>query len=258
MSTKLEYLFWLNDISVLYKDGNYLKFFPTKDMTRIEQLNAVTRFCIYYIIILMLLGRNNKWLQLPIIILILLIIFYKLFLYDKDGQIEELTRMKHQPVKGEIDVNGTVIESGYYDSDNQLFLGKVSNAINKSNKIKYSIDEMKDFENGSCRRPTNDNPFMNYNANDYIVADPPSPCNADDDKIKDNIKQCYDANLYRDLDDLYDKANSQREFYSAPYRTWPPDQETLANWLYKNPGTCKDHQERCMRFEDLRNYQAWH
>jgi hypothetical protein len=256
-TTHQGYIFWLNDISVLYKNNNYLRFVPTKDMTRIEQLNAVTRLCIYYIIILLLMGKTNKWLQLPIILLILLVIFYKFFIYDKQGQLEELTRMK-EPVKGEIDRNGTVIESGYYDSDNQLFLDKYSTAINKNNHPKYTIDEMKEFENGSCRRPTNDNPFMNYNFNDFISANPPVPCNTDDDKIKDDIKQCYDANLYRDLDDLYDKANSQREFYSAPYRVWPPDQDTLAKWLYKNTGTCKEHQDRCTKFEDLRNYQAWH
>ena len=38
--------FWINNIKILYINQNYLNFIPTSTMTRYEQFNAVTRFCI--------------------------------------------------------------------------------------------------------------------------------------------------------------------------------------------------------------------
>ena len=50
--TPERYVFWLDDLTVLYNNQNYIKFVPTSDMSRIEQLNALTRFCIYLLILL--------------------------------------------------------------------------------------------------------------------------------------------------------------------------------------------------------------
>src|SRR5579863_6743477 len=61
------YIFWMNDISILWKNGAYLKFVPTSDMTRVEQLNALTRFCLYLIIFLLLFDRTDEFIYVPII-----------------------------------------------------------------------------------------------------------------------------------------------------------------------------------------------
>jgi hypothetical protein len=70
--------------------------------------------------------------------------------------------------------------------------------------------------------------------------------------IKDEIEENFSFNLYRDIDDLFDKNNSQRQFYTTPITTIPNDQGSFARWLYEVPSTCKEDQENCLRYEDLR------
>jgi len=231
--------FWTSDIKILYNEGRYLKFIPTTEMTRAEQLNAITRFCVYFIILLLL---TKQKIYIPVIIIIMTIIIYRIYQIDPT-----------EPM-GNVSKNGTVIETGYYNPDNQLVLGEYTNEINEPHRKKYSVDEIKEFHNGTCRKPTVDNPFMNPTLEDTLDENPPVGCNADDEDLPKDIKKCFDKNLYRDIDDLYDKQGSQREFYAVPNRTWPNDQDGFAKWLFKNSGTCKEHQEQCNRFEDLRNF----
>jgi hypothetical protein len=49
--------------------------------------------------------------------------------------------------------------------------------------------------------------------------------------------------------------NSQRNYFTMPWTTIPNDQEKFANWLYKNPDTCKENQDACIgqNYEDLRS-----
>src|SRR5271166_3207557 len=72
------YVFWMNDITVLFKNGGYLKFVPTSDMTRIEQLNAFTRFFIYLIVLLMIFDKTDELIYIPIIGIIMVIVLYNL------------------------------------------------------------------------------------------------------------------------------------------------------------------------------------
>ena len=71
--------FWLDNISVLYSNGNYKDIIPTNNMTRVEQLNALTRFFIILFVILIILDVGEQWVQIPIIFIILIIIFYNFF-----------------------------------------------------------------------------------------------------------------------------------------------------------------------------------
>ena len=42
----------LEQVVKLYEEGKYMDIFPTSQMTRVEQLNAITRFAIYMIILI--------------------------------------------------------------------------------------------------------------------------------------------------------------------------------------------------------------
>jgi hypothetical protein len=44
---------WFNDPQNLITKENFLKFFPTSDMTYIEQINSIVRFGIYLTLILL-------------------------------------------------------------------------------------------------------------------------------------------------------------------------------------------------------------
>ena len=46
--------------------------------------------------------------------------------------------------------------------------------------------------------------------------------------------------LYRDVQDVFSKNNSQRQFYTVPGNRIPHDQSSFAHWLYGTPQTCKE------------------
>ena len=63
----------------------------------------------------------------------------------------------------------------------------------------------------------------------------------------------FNHNLFRDVDELWERANSQRQFYTIPNTAIPNNQKEFANWLYRSPGgNCKTDQGRCGRFLRLR------
>ena len=94
---------------------------------------------------------------------------------------------------------------------------------------------------------------MNPNINDYNnIPNPPIGPNIDPDPLIENaITRAFDDNLYRDVDDVFDRKNSQRQFFTIPDNI-PNDQEKFARWCYKFPETCKTDQSRCLRYEDVR------
>ena len=146
-------LFWLDEPSILYRNKNYLNFFPQYEMTRVEQLNAITRFCIYSILLLIIFGRNEKWIYIPIIIIILVVIFYNIYLMDPQGREKELYRQKGERFESnDISLNDNGLdydlESGFYDSDDKLHLGQEYTATTKNpyKKIDYDLNEMLDYQ----------------------------------------------------------------------------------------------------------------
>jgi hypothetical protein len=257
----MENKFWLENPYILINNENYLKFFPTSSMSRVEQLNAITRLCIYYIIVMLLLGKNNMYLGLPIIIIIFIIVIYLIYKNDYQGKYEDfiIRKMNKNNKEKKMHKINDMIESGYYDFDGKLILGKkygIDSQTLTDQKAKdfvnYDFNELMEYEKNSCRRPTKDNPFMNPPVTDFGKENIPVACNSDDDDIKQNMERNFNVDLYRDLDDLFDNKNSQRVWYTIPVTAIPNDQESFANWLYKTDNVCKSNQDSCLRYEDLR------
>jgi len=277
--------FWMNNYKELYQNGNYVKFFPKYNTTRIEQLNAITRFCIYFSLIILMFNRNEKWLYLPITLIVFIILFYNINKIDLEGNKKELDKIlfirknKRDAERKEIDkqfehdgsknvvtdiddvnnkndkdyIKNYGLEAGYIDFNGNLITGKKTNPPkyrkNKEESL-FSVDEIEEFKKNTCRRPTKDNPFMNPNITDYN-GDPPVACNSDDEDIKDSMTVNYNHKLFRDVDELWERENSQRQFYTIPNTGIPNLQKEFANWNWKVPKTCKGD-GYCLRFEDLR------
>ena len=93
--------------------------------------------------------------------------------------------------------------------------------------------------------PTIDNPFMNIQYDDYIKNPNRESLNKinnyKNDLLNKKIEDMFDYNLYKDFSDIYNKNNSQRQFYTTPVTTIPNDQTSFANWLYKIDKTCKEN-----------------
>lgn len=134
-----------------------------------------------------------------------------------------------------------------------LFLYKTLGSTSSSDKhiSKAELSIINDKNNDKCTRPTKDNPFMNVTVNEYMD-DPTRPEACEYEKVKPNVETHFDHNLYKDINDLFDKNNSQRMYYTAPITTVPNDQGGYAKWLYNIPATCKEDQENCLRYEDTR------
>ena len=90
----------------------------------------------------------------------------------------------------------------------------------------------------NCQLPNNQNPFMNVLLTDDRQRK--KACDTNNKKIRKMIKKKFKRNIYNDVDDVYNRNNSQRQFYTMPSTTIPNDQDSFQNWLYKIPKTCKE------------------
>jgi len=233
--------FWTDEPTIIYK--KYFEFIPTKSMSRDEQLNAITRLCIYYIIILVITQKYVNWIQIPILIIVLIII-YNYSLKKKEGLTEDAYKLEKE------DKAKRVVEAGYYDSDNRIRIDKFME--DKNGMPNYISDNISMIENKECLKPNKENPFMNPNIIDYETGNVPKPCNVDDNEVKFEMKKCFDEDMFKSLDDVYDKKNSERQFYTIPRDNFMGNNADFAHFLYHNTGGCRGPEQRCNRYEDLR------
>lgn len=97
-------------------------------------------------------------------------------------------------------------------------------------------------KNADCSLPSDNNPFMNVLMNEY-TEDPErkEACDVDDNKIKKVIHDKYYKDTYRDVEDVFDRKSSFRNFYTMPNTSIPNDQKNFSEWLYGIKG--KTHKE---------------
>ena len=81
---------------------------------------------------------------------------------------------------------------------------------------------------------------MNPILSDFNTENIPTASNADDDDIKNEIKNTFNKDLFRDLNDLFDRKSSERVFYTVPGGSVPNDQDAFAKWCYNLPPTCQE------------------
>ena len=217
LSTFKDDPFWSQDIFVLFKKDRLIEFVPTIDMTRKERLNAIARFFAYTGLILFSYLGKSWTLYLPLIGLV-----FTLFLFKTIPEPDPVS--KDAP-------------TGHPDSTSP-------NPFIPENQPE-------------CIPPTLNNPFMNILQNEYIDNPTrPAACGPYEE-VKDAIETNFNYNLYKDIgESLWDRNNSQRQFFTMPYTTIPNKQGEFANWLYRLSGpTCKSggSQESCLKYEDLRS-----
>lgn len=219
MNTQISDPFWYNQSDILWNSNRLTEFFPTHDQTLEERFNSVVRFSFYLSIILYLYHNDIKYFS---IFIGALLITYYLFI--------------NNPNKIEI------------------------NSDSKVPRETIGLIEKLEPTDANCTEPTVDNPFMNVTMKDYLNIDPktqsiidrPPACSASNPDIKKKIDKHFDNNLYKDVNDVFGKMNSQRQFFTMPWTTIPNAQNEFAKWLYLNPKTCKEDQDYCLKYEDIR------
>lgn len=118
------------------------------------------------------------------------------------------------------------------------------------------------IDNTMCVRPTQNNPFMNPSFLDIGDKDTLEAYNAHggscpigDKDISQRVDKILNSNVFRNADDIYDRENSKRQFYTVPGGKIPNNQKQFANWLYGSGKTCKENNgEQCYHnlYKDLR------
>ena len=193
--------FWFNEPSILYEKQYLFEIFPFKRFDMIRKLNAIMRLFIIYSIIMYVIKRDNRYLIVPIIIGI---ITYFIWTRQKDTKSHE------------------IIKSSVNDGLSDLM-------------------KLNDLET-ECTVPTKENPFMNpsffdYGNNKEKTKSCPSYNNVG---MQRRIDEFFNEDLYRDVNDVFDKNNGKRQFYTVPGSNVPNDQGSFSQWLYGTPSTCKE------------------
>ena len=194
--------FWYNDISVLYEKDSITEIFPSKRFDILRKLNAIVRLSIAYTLIMYFLKREQKYLVIPLVTMgITWIIWYKQEDIHTDSVIKE----------------------------------SMSDKLDDLVKINDLSTE--------CRVPDKENPFMNPNLADFGSDKPPPPKSCpsyNNVGVQRRVEELFNEDLYRDVNDIFGKNNSQRQFYTVPGNQVPNDQGSFAQWLYGTPKTCKE------------------
>lgn len=198
--------FWYEDVSVLLDPSKLKKYIPLKSYSKVEKLNAIVRLGIYISILFIILTSNFNYLFIAIFCLLI-----TLFLNSN----EEVKRVRE-------------IKKNVENYDN------IKNDQNiKRRKVK--VDNYLE----DCVLPSDENPFMNVLLTDKRTRKP--ACKTiKNKKIKKLVNDKFSQGLFKDINSVYDRENSQREFYTTPNTTIPNNQGDFANWLYKTPKTCKE------------------
>ena len=193
---------WTDKLSILYEKKYLFEIIPNKQFDFNRKLNSLLRLSIYYSTIVYIFDRKK-------------------------------TNMFYIPFVVAI---ATYILSSRYK---ETFINRLNtDLMNNVQSDKELIDGLK----GSCKTPTKDNPFMNPEIYDYNTTNvEESACPSHNNKgIQSYVDKIFTSSLFRDVNDLFGKSNSQRQFYTVPGNSIPNDQDTFAKWLYATPKTCKE------------------
>ena len=193
---------WTEKISILYEKKYLFEIIPNKNFDFNRKLNSLLRLSIYYSVIIYLFNRKkSNMFYIPFVVAIV-----------------------------------TYVLSRKYK---ETFLN-ITNQ-NLMNDLKTGNDLIKDLS-GSCKTPSKDNPFMNPEIYDYNTQNMNTPsCTSYNNKGIQNVSEnIFNDSLYRDVNDIFGKNNSQRQFYTVPGNSIPNDQDTFAKWLYARPTSCKE------------------
>lgn len=92
-----------------------------------------------------------------------------------------------------------------------------------------------------CSMPTKNNPFMNPLVNEIAeFPNRPPACDMSNGRVQRMAESAFENNLYRDVDDIWSRKSSSRNWHTLPSTTIPNDSASFANWLYKTGPTCKE------------------
>jgi hypothetical protein len=199
---------WTRSPEILFKADRIREFFPSRDMSPTERLNATTRFVILATLLTFAFTREPMHLALGAAILATV----------------ALVLLCHDPTTKE------------------NFYVKGSDAAKAHD---YKDSRVASPEKESCTRPTKDNPFMNLLPTD--PRDKPPACDYDDvkDEILEHTDDFFHRGMFESVTDIYNTRTTERQFYTQPSTTPGGDSIRFANFLFGQGPNCKSDRKAC-------------
>ena len=65
------------------------------------------------------------------------------------------------------------------------------------------------------------------------------------DTVRDEVRDNFNAGLFRNATDVYERENSQYQYYTMPVTTGIPDTTAFRNFLYGGMRSCKQDAAAC-------------
>lgn len=197
--------FWIEEPNILF--DKYYIIIPTKEMDRITQLNTISRFLLYFIILCILFGSNTTIIIYLLIGIILIIIFYYIYISDPKGIQKELISEAEKSEK--FFINNDYENNACLDCEENFELNKpmvtlydsVKNNVFKGNKIPNTDFEV---ESGYIDSDGNYKLGPNYSDIDY------------DDYIKKKKKN-KQKKVTWEKDQLYKKNTCRQPTVQNPF-----------------------------------------
>ena len=124
----------------------------------------------------------------------------------------------------------------YLIYSNNIEKFKSDNVVNNSSRKPIEENEEK-IENEIDTTP--DNPYGNILPTEYGNGSRKNVIDYQNAKNVEKVKENFNINLYKDINDIFGKNNSQRQFMTNPVQTIPNNRHDLLKWCYSKPVTCK-------------------
>jgi hypothetical protein len=105
-----------------------------------------------------------------------------------------------------------------------------------------------------CTQPTISNPFMNQVPGNNTSLAP--ACNVETNHAAmDKQDKFRKLGLYKDINNIYDGNNNQRQFITQPSTTIPNDREKWAEACFGIKGSCRDgDMDYCLQFNTIQTH----
>ncbi|ARF10568.1 hypothetical protein Hokovirus_2_95 [Hokovirus HKV1] len=209
--------FWLNDLSVIYK--NY-SFKISKNMSINQVFNTLTRIIIIIFIILTFYFNDLSILLIMLIILLVIIVIYYTLQYVniQDISKENFANQEH------------------YNNNNTVINDKMDNDISSLGSDFSSIMTVTDG-------------YSN------LISDNVHSFNADTDSLNNNINlnniNKLREDMFNTMDENFEKKNMERTFQTQQNYNIPSGQGEAMKWIHATPVTCKEYTGVCKQYDDL-------
>ena len=201
--------FWLENPHILVTQAT--EFFPFTEHDKrctSAALNSFTRFGIYLGAVLAFVRMELSWLLIGVVFAVFTVVAW--YVMRSNGAMREGFMDTEAPV-----IDGADVQEKY-----------VPDIIGSQGRT----------------MPTAANPFMNVLLTE--ISDNPyrtPAASAEGVAVKSELDGYFDTMFAADPGDVFQKSQSQRQWYTTPSTTIPNDVESLQNWLYRTPGqTCKE------------------